>query len=231
MCLWISWAFPGEVARRRAPQYSADNPMPMSGGASGDSGTMTDEKQYEALRVQLVKFARIQLRQDAAVEDVVQETLIALLEHPERFAGQSSLKTYAIGILKHKIVDVLRRGKREVALHDGDDDTPATDMAAFDALFDETGHFRERPSSWGDPDATFQQKQFFEVLEVCVEHLPAKIAQIFMMREWLELETEEICQELGVTTTNAWVMLYRARMRLRECLQLNWFGGASSAAL
>jgi len=190
---------------------------------------MTDPKQYEALRVQLVKFARIQLRQDAAVEDVVQETLIALLEHPERFAGQSSLKTYAIGILKHKIVDVLRRGKREVALHDSDDDTPATDMAAFDALFDETGHFRERPSQWGDPDAAFQQKQFFEVLEVCVERLPAKVAQIFMMREWLELETEEICQELGVTTTNAWVMLYRARMRLRECLQLNWFGEAERA--
>jgi len=190
---------------------------------------MTDPKEYEALRVQLVKFARIQLRQDAAVEDVVQETLIALLEHPERFAGQSSLKTYAIGILKHKIVDVLRRGKREVALHDSDDDAPATDMAAFDALFDETGHFRERPSQWGDPDTAFQQKQFFEVLEVCVERLPAKVAQIFMMREWLELETDEICQELGVTTTNAWVMLYRARMRLRECLQLNWFGAADGA--
>ena len=191
---------------------------------------MTDPKEYEALRVQLVKFARIQLRQDAAVEDVVQETLIALLEHPERFAGQSSLKTYAIGILKHKIVDVLRRGKREVALHDSDDDAPATDMAAFDALFDETGHFRERPSQWGDPDTAFQQKQFFEVLEVCVERLPAKVAQIFMMREWLELETDEICQELGVTTTNAWVMLYRARMRLRECLQLNWFGSAGAAS-
>jgi len=190
---------------------------------------MTDPKEYEALRVQLVKFARIQLRQDAAVEDVVQETLIALLEHPERFAGQSSLKTYAIGILKHKIVDVLRRGKREVALHDSDDDAPATDMAAFDALFDETGHFRERPSQWGDPDSAFQQKQFFEVLEVCVERLPAKVAQIFMMREWLELETDEICQELGVTTTNAWVMLYRARMRLRECLQLHWFGAADGA--
>lgn len=191
---------------------------------------MTDPKQYEALRVQLVKFARIQLRQDAAVEDVVQETLIALLEHPQRFAGQSSLKTYAIGILKHKIVDVLRRGKREVALHE-DDDAPATDMAAFDALFDETGHFRERPGNWGDPDAAFQQKQFFEILELCVERLPAKVAQIFMMREWLDLETEEICQELGVTSTNAWVMLYRARMRLRECLQLNWFGEQQRAAL
>jgi RNA polymerase sigma-70 factor (ECF subfamily) len=193
---------------------------------------MTDPKQYEALRLQLVKFARIQLRQDASVEDVVQETLIALLEHPERFAGQSSLKTYAIGILKHKIVDVLRRGKREVALHGEDDaegDSTSGDMAAFDAMFDETGHFREAPRSWGDPNAAYEQKQFFEILELCIERLPAKVAQIFMMREWLGLETEEICKELGVTSTNAWVMLYRARMRLRECLQLNWFGNASGA--
>jgi RNA polymerase sigma-70 factor (ECF subfamily) len=193
---------------------------------------MTDPKQYEALRLQLVKFARIQLRQDASVEDVVQETLIALLEHPERFAGQSSLKTYAIGILKHKIVDVLRRGKREVALHGEDDaegDSTSADMATFDAMFDETGHFREAPRSWGDPNAAYEQKQFFEILELCIERLPAKVAQIFMMREWLGLETEEICKELGVTSTNAWVMLYRARMRLRECLQLNWFGNASGA--
>jgi len=193
---------------------------------------MTDPQQYEALRVQLVKFARIQLRQDASVEDVVQETLIALLEHPERFAGLSSLKTYAIGILKHKIVDVLRRGKREVALHGEDDaegDSTSADMATFDAMFDETGHFREAPRSWGDPNAAYEQKQFFEILELCIERLPAKVAQIFMMREWLGLETEEICKELGVTSTNAWVMLYRARMRLRECLQLNWFGNASGA--
>jgi len=183
-----------------------------------------DPSQYQTLRTQLIRFARIHLRQEAAVEDVVQDTLIALIEHPERFAGQSSLKTYAIGILKHKIVDVLRRGQREVALHGDDDDNPAADLAALDALFDETGHFRERPSDWGNPDASFERKQFFEILELCVERLPAKIAQIFMMREWLELETEEICQELGITATNAWVMLYRARMRLRECLQLNWFG-------
>jgi RNA polymerase sigma-70 factor (ECF subfamily) len=188
-----------------------------------------DPAELEALRAQLIRFARMQLRQDAAVEDVVQDTLIALIEHPDRFAGQSSLKTYAIGILKHKIVDVLRRGRREVALHGDDDDNPAADLAALDALFDETGHFRERPSDWGDPDASFERKQFFEILQLCIDRLPAKIAQIFMMREWLELETEEICQELGITATNAWVMLYRARMRLRECLQLNWFGVTPAA--
>ena len=81
------------------------------------------------------------------------------------------------------------------------------------------------PLPWGDPDKTLEQKDFFKVLEICLEKLPAKTARIFMMREWLELETDEICKELAITTANAWVLLYRARMRLRECLDLNWFGG------
>jgi RNA polymerase sigma-70 factor (ECF subfamily) len=183
---------------------------------------MIDSADIQQLRDALVKFARLQLRNDAWADDVVQETLVALLETPERFAGQSSLRTYATGILKHKIVDVLRRGKREVLLQ-GDDDA-AADLSAFDALFDETGHFRDPPRDWGDPSGMLEQKQFFEILELCVEKLPEKLARIFMMREWLELETEEICKELSITSTNAWVMLYRARMRLRECLQLNWFG-------
>jgi RNA polymerase sigma-70 factor (ECF subfamily) len=86
------------------------------------------------------------------------------------------------------------------------------------------GHTREQPRDWGNPEAALAQKDFFRVLEVCLEKLPAKTARIFMMREWLELETEEICKELTITTSNAWVLLYRARMRLRECLDLNWFG-------
>lgn len=186
---------------------------------------MIDQRELGALQPHLVRFARLQLRNDAWAEDVAQETLMALVEAPERFAGQSSLKTYAIGILKHKIIDALRSGRREVTLRaPADEDDARSDLDAFDALFDHTGHFREAPHDWGDPDATLQRKQFFEILELCVDRLPPKIGRIFMMREWLELETEEICKELGITATNAWQMLYRARMRLRECLQLNWFG-------
>ncbi len=166
-------------------------------------------------------------------DDVVQETLVALVEAPDRFAGKSSLKTYAIGILKHKIVDALRAGSREVSLTPRDDEDghgEYEDLASFDTLFDGSGHWRDAPRDWNEPDTQLQRKQFFEILELCVDKLPPKIARIFMMREWLELETEEICKELGITPTNAWVMLYRARMRLRECLQLNWFGEAAQAA-
>lgn len=177
--------------------------------------------ELNALRPALLRFAALQLRNDAQAEDVVQDTLIAVLEKPEQFAGQSSLRTYITGILKHKIIDVLRGAKR-VRQFEAEDGQSEDDV--IDALFKADGHTIERPRAWGDPDATLEQKDFFRVMEICLEKLPAKTARIFMMREWLELETEEICKELGISTSNAWVMLYRARLKLRECLDLNWFG-------
>jgi RNA polymerase sigma-70 factor (ECF subfamily) len=177
--------------------------------------------QLEILRPLLLRFASLQLRNDEQAEDVVQDTLIAMLEKPERFAGQSSLRTYVTGILKHKIIDVMRASKRMRQIETYDDQSEAD---AIDALFSADGHTVDKPRDWGNPDATLEQKDFFRVMEVCLEKLPAKTARVFLMREWLELETEEICKELDISTSNAWVILYRARLRLRECLDLNWFG-------
>jgi RNA polymerase sigma-70 factor (ECF subfamily) len=178
-------------------------------------------RDLETLRPALVRFAMLQLRNESVAEDVVQDTLIAVLEKPDRFGGQSSLRTYVTGILKHKIVDVLRSSNREVRIEAGEGES---DADVIDALFKPDGHTVDVPRQWGDPDATLEQKDFFRVLEICLEKLPAKTARIFMMREWLELDTEEICKELSISTSNAWVMLYRARVQLRECLDLNWFG-------
>lgn len=181
----------------------------------------TLHQQLETLRPALLRFATLQLRNETLAEDVVQDALIAVLEKPDRFAGQSSLRTYVTGIMKHKIIDALRASKRTRQFDTQDDQS---EDEAIDALFAADGHTRNMPRAWGDPDATLEQKDFFRVMELCLEKLPAKTARIFMMREWLELDTEEICKELNISTSNAWVMLYRARMRLRECLDLNWFG-------
>lgn len=178
-------------------------------------------RQLEAMRPVLLRFAFLQLRNDAQAEDVVQDALMAVLEKPERFAGQSSLRTYVTGIMKYKIIDVMRavgRTRQFAPLDDQSDDD------VIDLLFAEDGHTLEKPRAWGNPDATLEQKDFFRVMELCLEKLPPNTARIFMMREWLELETEEICKELAISTSNAWVMLYRARVRLRECLELHWFG-------
>jgi RNA polymerase sigma-70 factor, ECF subfamily len=178
-------------------------------------------RQLEAMRPQLVRFAQLQLRNQTLAEDAVQDALLAVLENPGRFGGQSSFRTYVTGILKYKIIDALRASTRERQLEPGEDQS---DDELVDALFVADGHTREMPRQWGDPDGTLEQKDFFRVLEVCLEKLPVKTARIFMMREWLELETEEICKELAISSSNAWVLLYRARLRLRECLDLNWFG-------
>jgi len=181
----------------------------------------TSAIELQALRPALLRFALLQLRDEALAEDVVQDTLIAVLEKPDGFAGRSSLRTYVTGILKHKIVDLLRSGKREVRIDAGPD---GADDEVIDALFKPDGHTVDMPRQWGDPDATLEQKDFFRVMELCLAKLPPRTARIFLMREWLELETEEICKELSITSSNAWVMLYRARVQLRECLDLNWFG-------
>lgn len=186
-----------------------------------------DPRQLEILRPQLVRFAALQLRNDALAEDAVSETILAVLEHPDRFQQQSSFKTYVIGILKHKLLDQLRRGKREIQLNaqlNIDDDADRSDADMIDALFTSAGHAVEAAPSWGNPDQALERKEFFDILQLCIDKLPAKTGRIFMMREWLELDTEAICKELDITAANAWVLLYRARARLRECLQVNWFG-------
>ncbi|RZT97930.1 sigma-70 family RNA polymerase sigma factor [Rivibacter subsaxonicus] len=179
-----------------------------------------------ALRPQLLRYARLQLRNEAWAEDAVSETLLVAIEKPDAFAGRAQPKTWLIGILKHKLVDQLRRHARECSLTREDE---SQDEAFEDLLFKGDGHYREAPQDWGDPEGTLNQQQFIAVLDACVEKLPNQLGRVFLMREWLELDTEEICKELQITSTNLWVMLHRARLRLRECLQLNWFGAAARA--
>jgi len=176
--------------------------------------------QLEALRPYLLRYASLQLRDAAAAEDAVQEALLAALAGEAGFAGRANLRTWVTGILKHKIVDAIRRQAREPRLPDA----PEEALDDFDALFRRNGHWAERPAGWGDPDGALEQSQFLRALEACLERLPARTARVFMMREHLGHETAEICKELDITPTHCWVMLYRARMTLRECLQQTWFG-------
>lgn len=177
----------------------------------------------QSLRPQLLKYARLQLRNPTWAEDAVSETLLAALEKPQAFAGRSQLKTWLIGILKHKLIDQIRRNSRELSSSASEEDGLDLD----DLLFKADGHWRETPHDWGDPEQALRQLEFMKVLEACVDHLPGQQGRLFMMREWLELESEEICKVLSISPTNLWVMLHRARLRLRECLQQNWFSGAA----
>lgn len=175
-------------------------------------------QQLESLRPQLLRFARTQLRNEAWAEDAVSETVLAALERPQAFGGQSQLKTWLVGILKHKVVDQLRRHGREMRAE------PEDDIDLDELLFADNGGWQTAPQAWHNPEASLGQQQFFDVLEACMEHLPAQQGRVFLMREWLELEADEICKQLGISATNLWVLLHRARLRLRGCLEQRWFG-------
>jgi RNA polymerase sigma-70 factor, ECF subfamily len=174
--------------------------------------------QLEGQRDYLLRYATLQLRDADRAEDCVQDALLAALAGKQGFDGRSSLRTWLTGILKHKIVDAIRRSSREPAMAIG----PEDDASEFDALFDPRGHWAEAPSAWERPDSALERSQFLAALEACLEQLPARTARAFMMREHMGLETEEICKELGITATNCWVILYRARMALRLCLEQTW---------
>lgn len=189
------------------------------------------QQRLAALRPTLVRFARLHLRDDGAVEDVVQETLLAALAGLERFAGEAQLETWVIGILRNKLVDHLRRkGREQKVMVSATDEEGEEDFdRCLDALFAADGHWADAPQDWGDPQQVLSERQFLTVVETCLESLPERLARIFTLREILEFDTDEICKEIGLTPTNCFVQLYRARMRLRECLQLRWFGDARPA--
>jgi RNA polymerase sigma-70 factor, ECF subfamily len=167
----------------------------------------------------LYRFALARLRDKHQAEDVVQETFMAAIKS-NSFAEQSSPRTWLTGILKHKIIDLMRKNAREINTSDLMPDQDA-DM---DDFFDEKGKWADKPQAWDAPESALEQKQFFQILQTCLDKIPSKLATLFLMRDVHETSNEEICKELSITTTNAWVMLYRARMGIRKCLEINWTG-------
>jgi RNA polymerase sigma-70 factor (ECF subfamily) len=178
-----------------------------------------------ALRPQLLRFARLQLRSDAQAEDAVQEAMLAALAGADKFAGAAAAKTWVFAILKNKIIDELRRRAREGNVAEL---APVEDEGEdFDELFDQRGHWAEPPAPWADPEKSLENSQFWVIFQACLDGVPAKPGRVFMMREILGLETDEICKELGISSSNCWVLLHRARLGLRECLSRRWFGEKS----
>lgn len=184
---------------------------------------LTDDTFLNDLRQQMIKFAILQLRDKDMAEDAVQEALIGALKNVKSFDGRAALKTWVFAILKNKIIDILRQKKRLINVSDlQHDDGEDRDILS---LFDQKGMWRldERPADWGDPEDALRGKDFWRVFEACLEGLPPRQARVFMMREFIELETDEICAAVEITVTNLNVMLHRARLRLRECLENKWY--------
>jgi RNA polymerase sigma-70 factor (ECF subfamily) len=167
----------------------------------------------------LFRYALVRLRDPALAEDAVQETFLSALKGRESFAGRSTERTWLVGILKHKIVDTIRKRSREQQVDD-----PETLNKMIDEDFDHNGRWRLRPASWtADAGALFEQKEFWQIFQQCLTGLPTRLAQVFSLRELNELTSKELCKVLDISPTNLWVILHRARHRLRQCIEANWF--------
>jgi RNA polymerase sigma-70 factor (ECF subfamily) len=193
--------------------------------------SLADPVFLEELRRQMLRFATLQLNDEHLAEDAVQDALIGALKNARSFRGTAALKTWVFAILKNKIADTLRQRQRLVyagsllAAEEGEEDTVTP------SLFDTRGHWRneERPQDWGDPESAFSKAEFWKVFTVCLDGLPPRQARVLMMREFVELEADEICAAVGMTVTNLHVTLHRARLRLRECLENHWFVGGTQS--
>ncbi len=173
----------------------------------------------------LFRYALVRLRYDTAAEDIVQETLLSAMQSLSSYEGRAAERTWLLGILKHKLIDHFRKRSREVSL-----DPQETDLSEFDPLFEREDEFKDHwndylsPRIWkSSPAEALEQEEFFRVLQRCLSKLPERVAEVFSLREMNELETDEICEVLGLSSNNFWVMMHRARMSLRRCIEINWF--------
>ncbi|WP_263613382.1 RNA polymerase factor sigma-70 [Acinetobacter nosocomialis] len=174
------------------------------------------------LRQQMIKFAFLQLSSLPQAEDVVQEALTSAFQNLDSFKGRAAFKTWVFAILKNKIIDVVRQKSRLVAMSELFKDEESE--LSVDELFDASGHWHkyEAPQAWQSPEEMMEQSDFWIIFEACLDHLPAKYAQVFMMREVVELSSNEICSKLELSISNFNVLMYRSRTRLRECLENKW---------
>ena len=173
----------------------------------------------------LFKYAAFRLRDTSAAEDVLQETLLAGLKAYEEFEGRGSERTWLVGILKHKITDHFRRQNREAPMGQEQDDGP--EHAEFFTRTDGwDNHWNDNyaPTDWhATPAQLIERKEFWRVFGDCLTPLPQRTANAFTLREVDGLTSEEICELLSISVSNLWVMLHRARLHLRNCLERNWF--------
>lgn len=166
----------------------------------------------------LYTFALYRVSDETVAQDLVQETLMAALKSKDNFKGKSSEKTWLTGILKHKILDYLRKKYREPVMEDR-----VSNYKNLEDQFDAAGQWITGPARWkGNPERILEQKDFMDAVKQCLRELPERPAQALALREIQGETTQKICKVLNVTTTNCWVILHRARTLMRACIEKKW---------
>jgi RNA polymerase sigma-70 factor (TIGR02943 family) len=179
----------------------------------------------------LFRYALARLRDVSRAEDAVQETFLAALKGGKSFQGRSAEKSWLTGILKNKIFDHFRRAGRETSFtdlefyNDEEGDRFVSEGVFKDGWIHELG-----PQEWNSPGAGLDSEVFWRTYRDCSNKLPKNVATVFTLREVDGVESREICAMLNISENNLWVMLHRARMALRRCLETNWFSREGGGA-
>lgn len=191
--------------------------------AKSAPASLSDPRQWVELHGNyLFRYALIRVRNPTVAEDLVQETLLAALQSKDRYNGDAPERSWLTGILKHKVIDHFRQMSRERTVSQSE-----SLPDELESRFDDLGLWKREPAlgpeEWGDDaSALMQRKEFMAVLKQCLGKLPVRCADAFVLREMEGTESDRIQELLDVTPSNFWVLLHRARMQLRLCLEQNW---------
>jgi len=171
----------------------------------------------------LFRYAVVRVRDGSVAEDLVQETLLAAMSAADSFRAGSTERTWLIGILRHKLLDFFRRSARERKLEQEWSTASASDAEEFDAQ----GGWKVAVGEWGSPDKSLAKEEFWQVFNTCLDAVPEPLRTPFVLRELEGLGSDVVVKTLDISSkNNLWVMLSRARQRIRSCLQAQWFGEA-----
>jgi RNA polymerase sigma-70 factor, ECF subfamily len=209
----------------RTEDGSSSNQTPPPEDATAAPGLSDPERWVELHGDYLFRFAMMRLRDVTKAEDAVQETFLAALKGGKNFAGRSAEKSWLVGILKNKISDYYRKASRETSFTDmefyADEES---DRFVPDGPFKDGWLHDGAPQEWSSPGASLDSEVFWRTYRDCSNKLPKNVGTVFTLREVDGIESREICALLNISESNLWVMLHRARMALRRCMEMNWFG-------
>ena len=210
----------------RDADFSEKHDAPASALDVGHPPSLSDPEAWvELYGDYLYRYALLRLRDPAKAEDAVQETFLAALKGGKNFAGRSAAKSWLVGILKNKIFDSFRQASREPAFTDlqvyaeEESDRFVPEGLSKDGWIHQLG-----PLEWSTTHISLDNEQFWKTYRACSDKLPPTIATVFQLREVDDVASQEICKLLKISENNLWVMLHRARMALRRCLETHWFG-------
>lgn len=210
------------------PQPPSTVPNPPPQGASGKPETRLDpERWIDDHGDYLYHYALSRLRDPVRAEDFVQDALLGALRSMDRYEGRSAERTWLTGILRNKILDHFRKSGRETTFTDLDFYAEEEKESFANPSYPDHWTAEHGPNEWKHAGENLDHEAFWKAFQSCSAKLPERVARVFLMREVDAIESDAICETLNITPNNLWVMLHRARMALRRCLEVSWFGKPS----